>query len=155
MVNQSTERHKLRLPTPRTFITLLAMHRARQMLVQRCQIAETTLAEVASVTRAIPGRTGGVTARPIVRRGRGVPADLFRGEVVVRVDLAAIIVDFLAVDAGAAGPGFEVQADAGEVGELRGTPGAFDIFPHVDRGFEMLRPPLLFSYLLLERLHCN
>ena len=155
MINQSTERHKLRRPTPRTFVTLLAMHRAGQMLVQRCQTAEAVLAEVASVPRAVPGRTSGVATSIIVRRGRGVPADLFRREEVVRVDLAAIIVDLLAVDAGAAGAGFEVQADAGEVGEFRGTPGAFDVFPHVDRGFEMLRPPLSLSYSLLKRPHCN
>lgn len=56
----------------------------------------------------------------------------------VWVDLAAIVVDFSAVDAGGADSGFEVQADAGEVGEHVGAPRAFDIFALVDGGFEVL-----------------
>ena len=42
-----------------------------------------------------------------------VPADAFGGEDVGWVDLAAVLVYFLAGDAGGAGAGFEMQADAG------------------------------------------
>lgn len=68
-----------------------------------------------------------------------MPADLLVGEDVVRVYLATVLVYLLAVDARGAGAGFEVDADAGQVGEFGGTPGAFDGFADVDGGFEMLR----------------
>lgn len=67
-----------------------------------------------------------------------MPADLLGGEEVVGVNLAAVLVDLLTVDARRAGAGFEVQADAGEVGELAGAPGAFGVFAGVGRGFEVL-----------------
>lgn len=63
-----------------------------------------------------------------------MPADLLVGEQVSGVDLAAVVVDFLAVDARRAGAGFEVQADAGQVREFGGTPWAFGGFADVDGG---------------------
>lgn len=48
-----------------------------------------------------------------------------------RVDFATVLVYLRAGDAGAAGAGLEVHADAGEVGEFGGAPGAFDVFAGV------------------------
>ena len=42
-----------------------------------------------------------------------VPSDSFVGEDVAGVDGAAVLVYLVAGDAGGAGPGFQVQADAG------------------------------------------
>ena len=55
-----------------------------------------------------------------------------------RIDFSTVLVDFRAVDARDAGAGFEVVADAGEVGEFGGTPGAFGGFADVGGGFEVL-----------------
>ena len=135
MIAQPTQHHELPR-TPRTVVNLLPVRRTAQMLVQRPQRAEPVLAEVAAVPVAIPGGVcgkGGGIAIIIV-----VPADLLVGEDVVRIDFAAVAVNFLAVDAGGAGTGFEVQADAGEVGEFVGAPGAFDVTAGVDRGLKML-----------------
>ena len=42
-----------------------------------------------------------------------VPAYALVGEDVIRVDFAAVLIDFSAVDTGGAAAGFEVQTDAG------------------------------------------
>ena len=60
-----------------------------------------------------------------------VPANTLVSEDVIRVDLAAVLSDFGAVDAGGAAAGFEMQTDAGKVGELVGAPGTFDVFADV------------------------
>ena len=116
-------------------IALLRMRRARQVAVQALQRAEPRSAEIAAVAITIPSCLCGISSSG---RGRIVPADLLVGEDVVGVDLAAIGVDFLAVDAGGAGAGFEMDADAGEVGVFLGTPWAFYGFADVFGGFEVL-----------------
>lgn len=68
-----------------------------------------------------------------------MPTDLLVGEDMIGVDFAAVLIDFLAVDARRAGAGFEMEADTGQVGEFVGAPGAFGVFAGVDRGFEVLR----------------
>lgn len=60
-----------------------------------------------------------------------VPADLLVGEDMIWIDVPTILVDLLAVDAGCAGTGFEVETDAREVGEFVGTPWALDVLPGV------------------------
>ena len=67
-----------------------------------------------------------------------MPSDLLVGEYVAGIDFATVSVDFLAGDPGGAGAGFEVEADAGEVGEFGGTPGALGGFADVGGGFEVL-----------------
>ena len=42
-----------------------------------------------------------------------VPANALVGEDVIRVHFAAVLIDLVAVDAGGAAAGFEVQTDAG------------------------------------------
>ncbi|KAL8987176.1 MAG: hypothetical protein Q9177_003594 [Variospora cf. flavescens] len=68
-----------------------------------------------------------------------MPADLLVGEDVIGVDFAAVLIDFLAVDARRAGAGFEMEADTGQVREFVGAPGAFGVFAGVDGGLEVLR----------------
>ena len=58
-----------------------------------------------------------------------IPSDSFVGEDVAWVYFSAVLVYFRAVDAGCAGPGLEVQTDAGQVGEFVGAPGTFDVLP--------------------------
>ena len=67
-----------------------------------------------------------------------MPADKLGGESVARIDLSTVLIDFLTVDPGGAGAGFEVEADSGEVSEMGGTPGAFGGFADVGGGFEVL-----------------
>ena len=67
-----------------------------------------------------------------------MPADLLGGENVIAVHLAAILIDFLAVDTGGTAAAFEMVAYAGKIGEFVGAPGTFDGFAHVRRRFQML-----------------
>lgn len=110
------------------------------MLVQAVQLPESSGAEITAVVVAVPCCTGGnvVLLRSLIRV---VPTDLLVGEDVVPVDFAAVLVYFLPIDAGGAGAGFEMETDAGEVGEFLRTPGTFDVFPNVDGGLEMLHDP--------------
>ncbi|KAL8719456.1 MAG: hypothetical protein Q9225_003545 [Loekoesia sp. 1 TL-2023] len=134
MIHQPTQSYVFPL-TARTMIDLLTMDRTTEVLVQSPQVREATLTEVASIPTAIPRRFGGQggRARIII-----IPADLLVGEDVVGVDLSTVLIDLLAVDAGGAGTGFEVEADTGEVGEHVGAPGTFDVLSCVDRRLEML-----------------
>lgn len=135
MIHQPTQIREL-ATAARAMIDLLSMDRARQMLVQCRQIVEATLAQVAAIPISVPGRAGGYGGR-----GGGivlVPANLLVCKDVVGVDLAAVGVDFGAVDAGGAGAAFEVVTYAGEVGEHIWAPRALDILAFVDGGIEML-----------------
>ena len=110
-------------------IALLLVDGAGEVAVQGGQLGETGAAEVAPVPGAVPGRPG----CDIGRCGTVVvPSDAFRGEDVVGVHLATVLVDLLAVDTGGAVPGLEVQADAGQVCEFVGAPGTFDVLADVD-----------------------
>ena len=62
-----------------------------------------------------------------------MPPDLFVGEDVARIHLPAVLVDLLAVDARRTAPRLQVQADAGQIGELVRAPGTFDVLPDMDR----------------------
>lgn len=110
---------------------------AGEVLVQAGELVETAVAEVAAVEGAVPGggagHVRGAVAGVVVVVVVVVPADALVGEDVVGVDLAAVEVDFGAGDARGAAAGFEVEADAGEVGEFVGAPGAFDVLSHVGR----------------------
>ena len=103
------------------------------MLVQARQLSESPRAEVASVARTIP-RCGACDVSGACRTFVVVvPAYALVGEDVIWVDFAAVLVDFGAVDAGGAATGFEMQTNAGQVGEFVGAPGTFDIFADVYR----------------------
>ena len=67
-----------------------------------------------------------------------VPSDSFVGEDVAGVNFSAVLVYFRAVDAGCAGPGLEVQTDAGQVGEFVWAPGTFDVLSDMHRRIEVL-----------------
>ncbi len=67
-----------------------------------------------------------------------MPSDLLCGEDVIRVDLATISIDLLAVDPRRTDAGLEVQTYAREVYEFARAPRAFDVFPDMDRRFQML-----------------
>lgn len=133
MIDQATQCNVL-TATARTMVDLLSMHRTTEVLVEASQLSEAPLAEITSVPGSIPssasrqGCFGRVT----------VPADLFVGKEVVWIDLATVLVNLLAIDAGWAGAGLEVEADTGEVGEHVGAPRAFGILSSVDGGLEML-----------------
>ena len=109
------------------------------MLVQRSQRVKSILAQITTVVGTVPSGTGGYV---VGGDGGGglifMPSDLLVGEDMVGIDFAAVLIDFLPVDAGCAGAGFEVETYAGEVGVFLGTPGAFYVFAGVDGGFEML-----------------
>ena len=60
-----------------------------------------------------------------------VPANALVGEDVIRVDFAAVLSDFVAINTGGAAAGFEMQTDAGQVGEFVSAPGTFDILADV------------------------
>lgn len=62
----------------------------------------------------------------------GVPANAFVGKDVIRVNFAAVLSDFVAVDTRGAAARFEMQTNAGKVGEFIGAPGTFDVFADVD-----------------------
>lgn len=127
MINQSAQRNILPL-APRTVIDAFLVRGTGKMLVQARQSVEAPGAKVAPVARTVPRcRAGDVSACGTFV----VPSDALVGKDVARVDFAAVLVDFGAVDAGCAAAGFEVQADAGEVCEFVGTPGTFDVFADV------------------------
>ena len=67
-----------------------------------------------------------------------MPSDLLCGEDVIWVDRATVSIDLLAVDPRRTGPGLEVQTHSREVYELARAPRAFDVFPDMDRRFQML-----------------
>ena len=67
-----------------------------------------------------------------------MPSDLLCSENVIWVDLATVLIDLLAVDPRRTDAGLEVQTYAREVCEFAGAPRAFDVFPDMDRRFEML-----------------
>lgn len=135
MADQPAQRDVLPL-APRAVVDAFLVRGAGEVLVQAGELVETAVAEVAAVEGAVPGggaghvrgAVAGVVVVVVV-----VPADALVGEDVVGVDLAAVEVDFGAGDARGAAAGFEVEADAGEVGEFVGAPGAFDVLSHVGR----------------------
>jgi len=135
MIDQATQRDELRLAAG-AMVILGLMRGAGEMLIEPTEQVEPFPTEVTAVEVAIPRR--------LCRNGGGalavvaVPADLLIGEDVTAVDLAAILVDFRAVDAGFAVAGLEMMADAREVGVLVGAPGAFDVLADVHGGLEML-----------------
>ena len=65
-------------------------------------------------------------------------SDLLCGEDVIWIDLATVSINLLAVDPGRTHAGLQVQTYAREVCEFAGTPRAFDVFPNMDRRFQML-----------------
>ena len=67
-----------------------------------------------------------------------MPSNLLCGEDVIWVDLATVSVDLLAVDPRRTDAGLEVQTYARQVYEFGRAPRAFDVFPGMDRRFEML-----------------
>ena len=67
-----------------------------------------------------------------------MPSDLLCGEDVIWVNTATVSVDLLAVDPRRTGAGLEVQTYAREVYEFARAPRAFDVFPEMDRRFQML-----------------
>ena len=67
-----------------------------------------------------------------------MPSDLLCGEDVIWVDLATVSIDFLAVDPRRTDAGLEVQTYAREVYKFGRAPRAFDVFPGMDRRFQML-----------------
>ena len=67
-----------------------------------------------------------------------MPPDLFGGEDVIWVDIATVPIDLLAVDPRRTDAGLEVQTYAREVCEFARAPRAFDVFPNMDRRFQML-----------------
>ncbi len=136
MIDQSAQRHVLPL-APRAVVAAALVRGAREMLGQACEMVEAAGAEVAAVEGAVPGCGGGGGCGCGWGARRG-PGDKCGGEDVGGVDGAAVLGNFRSVDAGGAGRGFEVQADAGEVGEFGGAPGAFDVFADMDGGFEVL-----------------
>lgn len=81
-------------------VDLLPVHRAGEVLIQRAQGSEAVLAKVAAVAIAIPCSTSGQSSRSGLIL---IPSDLLCSEHMVRVDLAAILIDLLAIDAGYAG----------------------------------------------------
>ena len=48
------------------------------------------------------------------------------------VDIAAVLVDLLAGDTGCTAAGFQVQTDAGQIGEFVRAPRTLDIFSDMD-----------------------
>lgn len=67
-----------------------------------------------------------------------MPSDLLCSENVIWVDRTTVLIDLLAVDPRRTDAGLEVQTYAREVCEFAGAPWAFDVFPDMDRRFEML-----------------
>ena len=67
-----------------------------------------------------------------------MPSNLLCGEDVIWVDLATVSIDLLAVDLRRTDAGLEVQTYARQIYEFGRAPRAFDVFPGMDRGFEML-----------------
>lgn len=67
-----------------------------------------------------------------------MPSDLLCSENVIWVDPTTVLIDLLAVDPRRTDAGLEVQTYAREVCEFAGAPRAFDVFPDMDRRFEML-----------------
>ena len=49
------------------------------------------------------------------------------------VNIAAILVDLLAVDTRRTAAGFQVQTDAGQIGEFVRAPRTLDVLPDMDR----------------------
>lgn len=115
-------------------VDLLSMHRTTEVLIEANQLSEAPLAEITPVPRSIPSSAG--------RQSRGitvaVPANLLVGEDVTGIDLAAVLVDLLAVDARWTGAGFEMEADSSEVGEHVGAPRTFGVLSNVLGRLEML-----------------
>ena len=78
-------------------VDLLPMHRAREMLIQTFKGRKAILTEVASIARSIPCSSCGEIC------GSGlmtvVPANLLVGETMIPINVSAVVVDFLAVDA--------------------------------------------------------
>lgn len=135
MIHQ-TAQHGVLASTTGTMVDLLLMGRAAEMLIQAGQGAEAILAKITAKVGSIPGSPGGDIARlglMIV-----VPSDLLVGEDVVWIDLSAVLIDLLAIDTGCAGTGLQVETDAGEIGELVGTPRTLDVLPSMNGGFQML-----------------
>lgn len=135
MADQSAQRDVLPL-APRAVVDAFFVRGAGEVLVQAGELVESAVAEIAAVEGAVPGGGAGHVrgaVAGVVVVGVVVPADALVGEDVVGVDLAAVEVDFGAGDARGAAAGFEVEADAGEVGEFVGAPGAFDVLSHVGR----------------------
>lgn len=110
------------------------MHRTTEVLVEASQLSEAPLAEITPVPRSIPSSAG----RQRGGRAVAVPADPLVGEDMIGIHLAAILVNLLAVDAGWAGAGFEMEAYSSEVGEHVGAPRAFGVLASVDGRLEML-----------------
>lgn len=134
VIDQCAQRSVLALAT-RAMVDLLLMRRTSKMLVETAQHRKPPGAEVAPVVISIPGRSCGDCGRlaAIVM----VPDQLV-GEEVVPVDLSAILVYLLTIDAGRAAAGFEMKGHASEVGELLRAPGAFGVFADMDGRLEML-----------------
>ncbi len=133
MIDQATQCNILST-TSRTMVDFLSMHRTTEVLVEAVQLSKAPLAEITPVPGSIPSSAG----RQSGGRAVAVPADLLVGEDVVRIDLAAVLVNLLAVDAGWAGARFEMEAYSSEVGEHVGAPRAFGVLSSVDGRLEML-----------------
>ena len=67
-----------------------------------------------------------------------MPSNELCGEDVTWVDLATVLVDFLAVDPRWTKAGLQVQAYAREVCEFARAPRALDVFPDMNRRLQML-----------------
>ncbi len=67
-----------------------------------------------------------------------MPSDLLCREDVIWVDLATVSIDLLAVDPRRTDARLEVQTYAREVGEFARAPRTFDVFPNMDRRFQMV-----------------
>lgn len=104
------------------------------MLVEAYQLSEAPLAEITPVPRSIPSSAGCQIGGSTV----AVPANLLVGEDVTGIDLATVLVDFLAVDAGRAGAGLKMEADSSEVGEHVGAPRTFGVLSSMYGRLEML-----------------
>ena len=82
-------------------IDFLPMRRTTEVLIQGVQGAKALLTEITTIARPVPGSAGGQL------RGIGlltVPLNLLVGEYMTGIHFAAVLIDFLAIDARCAGP---------------------------------------------------
>ena len=61
-----------------------------------------------------------------------MPSYLLVGEDMIWVNIAAILVDLLAVDTRCTAAGFQVQTDAGQIGKFFRAPRTLDILSDMD-----------------------
>ncbi|KAL8805524.1 MAG: hypothetical protein Q9182_001893 [Xanthomendoza sp. 2 TL-2023] len=134
VANQPAQ-HRVFAPTARAVIELLTMHRTFEMLIQATQGTEAILTQVTAIRGSVPGGTCGQSRGSLIVI---VPANLFVGKDVARINLAAVLIDFRAIDTRGASARLEVDADTCQVSELIGTPRTLDILSSMDRRLEML-----------------